>query len=415
MNRKFLIASITAIAIVSSSVFAVNGGNTTIKEDTILDRNYDTLKISGTGTPENWIEVDGNFYIVQCLIIDGQYIRVKNINVTGCSGHGVLITGKNIFFENSRVYNNVTENGTAPNCNGTGGWGSGVKVQVGGENITIQNNYVYNNCGEGIGVTRGINVNVLNNYVKDNFSVNIYLDNSPNAKAINNIVWCTGIVLRNGSRPNGIASAEESYSGWGTQRHDVIIQGNYVQDCNDGISSWKSEIATGAEIRLLVQDNKILNSVRSIKLDSPVNQGVVVSNNLIEKPITVRNNTGVTLTNNMIAPVVRIEVPILDSILPTITPQISTLTPTKTQTPMLILSETSFVTLTTTQSLTSTVTVTRSPTSTSTITKTALPTVTRTPIPTITSTPTSFPTVTSTFQLWTCEITSNQILCKKYP
>lgn len=371
-----------------------NGQSITITKDESLSGFYNTITISGNGTPDNWIEVEGNNSVAKCLRITGQYITIKNIIVSGCSSHGVLITGKNVIFEKSNVYGTVTENGTLPSCNGSGGWGSAVKVQLGGENVIVRNNYVHDSCGEGIAVTRGINISIMNNYVKDNYSVNIYLDNSYNSEIYGNKVWCTGTALRNGVRPNGIAVAEENYSGWGSQRHDNKVINNYVTDCNDGIGSWNSENPDGSEIRLLISDNTINNCNNSIKMTSLSNQDVLIQNNIVEKQFFIKSNSGITLSGNIIKEVDNIipnliyltETP-YQQLTSTLTPSIVyTYTITQTQNP----TSTSSPTFTKSPTPTSTYTLTKTPISTytptfkpitSTNTQTQTPTGTKTPTP----------------------------------
>lgn len=357
-----IIAALTTLAIVVIGT----GSGYTVTSDTVLQGNFGKVSITGSGSPTDWIEVELQGKATQ-VVISGNYVRLYGGGqVTGGSSHGVLVTGKHIVVENLFVHNGVTENGNSPTCPGSGSWGSAIKMQVGAEDVTVRNNYVYENCGEGIAATRGINIKILNNYVRDNFSVNIYLDNSPFSTASGNKVWCTGIVLRSGNRPAGIVVAEESYSGWGTQRHDNQVLDNYVADCNSGVSSWNSELSTGAEIDLLVQGNRVINSIgRSISLESNKNVRVLVQENWIEKSINVKVSTGVTLLNNVVAPVVREEIvpPVLGGIILTPTPSVvPSITPTATITP------------------------TRTPTRTPTITATK----TSTPVapPTIISTPT---------------------------
>lgn len=363
---SYIISAITAIAI----IVVGTGTGYTVSSDTVLQGNFGKVSITGSGTASDWLEVELTGKATQ-VVISGNYVHLfGGGQVTGGSSHGVLVTGKHIIVENLFVHNGVTENGVSPNCSGSGGWGSAIKMQVGAEDVTVRGNYVYENCGEGIASTRGIDIRILDNYVRDNFSVNIYMDNSPYAIASGNKVWCTGIVLRGGNRPAGIAVAEESYSGWGTQRHDNQVLDNYIADCNSGVSSWNSELSTGAEINLLVQGNRVVNSIgRSISLESNKNTNVLVQENWIEKPINVKVSAGVTLLNNVVAPVIREEInpPSIGETPSTLTP-----TPTKTITP------TPTITQTRTPTLTSTLTPIRTPTPTATFTPSAVPSITQT-------------------------------------
>lgn len=381
--KKFLLASSIILLFISGAFDIYGGGeNITVTQDSVLHGTFGSVTITSSGTVDDYLEVNATDARMRSLKVEGSYVKVFGGEVTGATSHGVHIYNsdnlvKNVFIENMFVHNNVTENGNAPQCTGTGSWGSGIKIQKGAENITIKNNYVYDNCGEGIAATRGVNIVVEGNYVKDNYSINIYLDNSPYSEANSNIVWCTGIMIRNNQRPAGIAIAEEYYAGWGTQRHDNRVVDNYIQDCHNGVISLVSEISTGAEVRLLVSGNIISNSIgRSISM-STKNVDVIVQNNLIEKAVYVALNTGITLINNVVAPVIRIPIipPVIGSA--TVTPSlIPSITPTKTNTSI--------------PTATRTVTATRTATATRTQTPTA------TPSPIFTSTKTSTPTVTPT-------------------
>lgn len=384
MKIKNILMVSSIIFLLVFGAFDIYGGgeNIVITQDSVLHGVFGSVVVSASGTSDNYIEIDASDARMKSLKVEGSYVIVSGGEVTGATSHGVHIYNsnnlvKNVIIENMFVHNNVTENGSSPQCNGTGSWGSGIKIQLGAENITVRNNYVYENCGEGIAATRGVNIVVEGNYVRDNYSINIYLDNSPFSEANSNIVWCTGIMIRNNQRPAGIAIAEEYYLGWGTQRHDNRVVDNYIQDCHNGVISLVSEISTGAEVRLLVSGNTVSNSIgRSISMTTK-NIDVIVQNNLVEKSVYVASNTGITLINNIVAPVARIPIipPSIGSTVATASPTfLATATKTRTPTP------------------------TRTPTKTSTPTRTVTPlfTATNTSTPTVTSTGTIFPTVTNT-------------------
>ena len=333
--------------------------------------------------------------------VSGSYINISGFEVKGSTSHGVLISGKNVKFENSSVHHSVLENGSGT-CSGAGGWGSAVKVMVGGENVVIRGNSVYENCGEGIGVTRGVNVLVESNTVRDNYSVNIYLDNSPYTTAQNNNVSCTGIYLRDGRRPSGIAIAEEEYAGWGAQRHDNYVLNNYVTGCYDGISSWLPEVADGKLINAVISGNNVASGTRrSIYLDS-VNQNVLIANNTVFAAVVVNNPSGVTVQNNTIGGTVPATATQAASATATLIPASPTLSaPTATVQPTLIPTNTPAAVITAVVSSTvtslpvtpiNTLAATALPTITS--QPTILPTNTAVPLPTITKQP-SLPTATS--------------------
>lgn len=389
------------------------GVSTVVAGDTlmVLGTYNQPLVISKSGTASAPINIIGSAAVLDMggsqangIKVSGSYINISGFEVKGTTSHGVLIGSKNVKFENSSVHHSVLENGSGT-CSGSGGWGSAVKVMVGGENVVIRGNSVYENCGEGIGITRGVNVLVENNTVRDNYSVNIYLDNSPYTTAQNNNVSCTGIYLRDGRRPSGIAIAEEEYAGWGAQRHDNYVLNNYVTGCYDGISSWQPEVVDGKLINAVISGNTVASGTRrSIYLDS-VNQNVLIANNAVFAAVVVKNPSGVTIQNNTTSGSVTAtatqSVP-ATAILVTPSPTLSAATATgdpitlPTNTPV-----STDVILPTGTSLpvmpTNTLVVPASPTTTNlpTIlpTNTALPTNTVAPLPTITTQP-SLPTAT---------------------
>lgn len=275
MNRKFIAGIIGTLVIAAAAIIIGTGQNATITVDTILRGNFGTVRVTGSGTPDDYIEVIGDGATIRCLQLSGAYIRVTNVTVTGCQSHGVLMTGKHIIFENSTVYDTVREN-----VDRSGGWGSGVKVQIGGENITIRGNWVYENHGEGIAATRGRNVLIENNLVHDNFSVNLYLDNSPFTVARGNRVTNTGKTsfYRNGNPAQCILLGTENYAGWGNQFHDVLVEGNYVYDCHRGIRFYGENgmtIPAGSNVRVV---NNYFSNVTQPWISLP--SSVLVSGNV---------------------------------------------------------------------------------------------------------------------------------------
>ncbi len=266
------------------------------------DEVYDAYK---SGTPDAPITITGNNAIVKSMVISGDYIIVKKIEVVGAVYHGIITKGKHIVIQDTIVHHSVTDNGFGPVCNTQkyleGGWGSGIKVERGSEYITIKNNLVYENCGEGIAATMGKYITIIGNTSRDNFSVNIYIDNSSFTTVNKNKVICTGDgYLRDNRRATGIAVGEEFYEGWGAQRHDTLILNNTVNGCYEGISSWEPKVPEGIEKNLIVKDNVVKNSTyQSISLYW-VNQNVVIEDNTVDIPILIINNDGVILSNNKV-------------------------------------------------------------------------------------------------------------------
>jgi len=296
----------------------------------------ETLNLAASGTAAAPITVIGNGSVLNMqginangITVNGSYIRVAGFEVTGATDFGIFIKGKYVTVENNKVHDAVTINGVGT-CGISTSWGSAVKVGVGGENATIRNNTVYNNCGEGIAVTRGVNAVVENNTIYDNFGVNIYIDNSPYTTVQNNSSYCTGTHLRNGNRATGIALGEELYSGWGAQLHDVVVSGNTVRDCRYGISAYESDV-TGTLTNVSIAGNNIPGGqIRSISLQTLLNQNISVSYNTIFNDIYVYQPVGVTLTGNTIGGIA----PAPTNVVPSATfTALPTVTPTKTTLP----------------------------------------------------------------------------------
>lgn len=336
----------------------------------------DNLVISNSGTVFAPLIYDGEGQTVNCITVTGSYVVVRNFIVSECAGHGIYADGKHIIIENNTVFRAESDRLTTDKqgCAQTGQWGSGIKIRVGGENIIIRGNTVIENCGEGIAVTRGKNVIVENNIVRDNFSVNIYIDNSVNVEVRNNQSLCTGIFLRSGKRAGGIVTGEEYYAGWGAQRNNTFVVGNYVTGCHNGFSSSLTEPeirAEGGERNLTLLNNTFENTTGniSIYLQSTKNENVVLCGNVRDKSLYIVSSSGV-----------------IQSCAPL------TLTPVITNTPTLTPVATFTITPTNTLTRTRTPTIT-TPTATRTITPTFTPTV-------VTSTPECFYPVGGKICFW---------------
>jgi parallel beta-helix repeat protein len=282
------------LALVVGAFLTIKSNDVTIKANV-----SGTYTIDQDGTKFNPVVIDGKGFTAQCVKVKGDYVTVRNFIVEDCESHAILILGKYVTVENNTVRYSVTENGRVNCDNPDGGWGSGIKAERGSHDVIIRGNKVYENCGEGIASTMSYSVLIENNTVWDNFSVNVYVDNSYHVIVQNNVVYCTGIYLREGKQPTGIAFAEESFEGWGTQRRDNSAINNQVNGCDAGIVSWVSELPTGREVRLLIEGNQIFNTIgRSIELNT-VNEGVVVRNNTSDKPVFVREPEGVEVMENI--------------------------------------------------------------------------------------------------------------------
>lgn len=273
--------------------------------DTIhLTGSLEAITIAKSGQPNAPITIQGNNAILRGLTINGDYVHVYNVEVVGSDSHGILVQSKHVLVQDSIVRNSVTENGENGQC-GMGEevrWGSGLKIRVGAEDVILRGNQVFNNCGEGIAITRGARILLEDNIVGSNYSVGIYIDNSYDVIAQNNAVTCDDTYLRNGNRMSGIVVAGELYSdgNWGMQVHDIKILNNRVDGCYANYSAWETDDESPIR-NLLIEGNISLNAVRhSIDIDA-LGVDIVVSNNMIDKPVHYNaEDPGVTVVNNQI-------------------------------------------------------------------------------------------------------------------
>ena len=68
---------------------------------------YSNYTVSASGNADNPVTVYGNGAMVKCLTVKGDYVVVEDVTATGCSSHGILVTGKHVTVQNSTVYGNV--------------------------------------------------------------------------------------------------------------------------------------------------------------------------------------------------------------------------------------------------------------------------------------------------------------------
>lgn len=228
-----------------------------------------------------------------------QNVVVRGFTVTRTWSHAIFVEGKYVTIENNTVYYSILENGTisdgAITCGNTR-WGSAIKAERGSSNVTIRNNTTYKNCGEGIAATMSKNVVIQNNTSYDNKSVNIYVDNSSYVQVLNNYAYCT----KPSGNPKGIALGEEYYSGWGAQLHDIVISGNTVKNCSDGIIAFSSYVG-GTLTNVEISNNYIPSGqVKGVSLDNNKNSNVVIKKNTYYNEPWIRSRAGVTLMDNII-------------------------------------------------------------------------------------------------------------------
>lgn len=265
---------------------------------------------------DNCVSIEGNYIHIRNFEVrnsngtgvdlGGQYIEARNFIVHECETHGTYADGQHILIEGHTIYHTNLEN---ENRNWSNGWGSALKVRVGGDDITIRRNTVFHNYGEGIAATRGTNILIQENRVYDNFAVNIYVDNSYNVVVERNFVTCTGTSgyeYLDGSRPTGIAIAEEEYAGWGAQLENIMVRNNIVAWCERSLVYWGCDLnGVGGMKDVTIVHNTFwgsMNTAVSISYEPYKTENSVIANNIIQqpddKPAWIEDRTGLDMHHN---------------------------------------------------------------------------------------------------------------------
>lgn len=259
---------------------------------------------------ENWIIKDievRNAFI--CLRVTGRNVTISGVDVHQCDNHGVLLQGKNLVVENSRIYlTNLRNRLRDPN---EPSWGSGLKVGVDGDNLVLRNNEVFNNYGEGIAVTRGTNVQVLDNIVYDNYTTQIYIDNSYHVLVEGNYVYCTDETdfdYHDGTESFAIGLGEEEYDRWGARLGQVTIINNITDSCGKGIGYFAVEVPESGLDNIVIAHNTFWNSdtisLLIVHGENPQKtRNTIIANNIfdgaIETDVWVDDRTGIDMFNNL--------------------------------------------------------------------------------------------------------------------
>lgn len=231
-----------------------------VNNDIVLSGSYTNLIISQSGSKSDPIIVTGNNSHIQCLKITGSWVYVSNVVAQWCQTDGVLITGRNVRFENSTVTDNAQVYGGAGWCDGVPAY-HGIKATR--SPVTIKGNTVYNNCGNGI---YSVTASIENNSVFNNYVTNIY-----------------GTIIK-----SNVSQCEFSPHTGITFTGNANVYQNYVSGCENGIvsggivyASIKENLVTGDTIRLIHQA-----------------WGTTVQGNHTSLPIVVLYPSGVTLIDN---------------------------------------------------------------------------------------------------------------------
>lgn len=293
----------------------VSGSGAAGSPITIQPMSGATVVIDLLGLSPNNVSVTGSYVTVKglelrnssgyCVNLQGTHNTIQDSVVHDCHDMGIYTNGQYETITGNTVYHASTVNS---GLSMSSSWGSGIKVRVGGDQVVISGNTVYNNYGEGIAVTRGSNVTVQNNTVYDNYSVNIYIDNSYNILVTKNFAFNhpNNGFLRNGLPADNIATAEESYTGWGAQLSNLTIENNIAYNGSHGITYYGNDSGTpgGGFKNSTIAFNTLWGSVNtelSIAYDTG-QTGDLIADNILQQPSNklalFSNTSGVTFSRN---------------------------------------------------------------------------------------------------------------------
>lgn len=239
-------------------LFALSGFKA--NNDVSLSGYYTNLTFSQSGTKADPIIVTGNGAHIQCLKITGNWVFVSNVVAELCQNDGVLITGRNVRFENSIVTDNAQVSGGAGWCEGEPIY-HGIKATK--SPVIIKGNSVYNNCGNGIYSTTA---SIENNSAFNNYGTNIY-----------------GSIIK-----SNVSQCEFSVNVGIRLIGGVNVYQNYVQGCAVGIE-------TAGYIFGNITENAVVNDTIRINHQAI---GTIINSNHTTYPIEVLYPSGVSLYDN---------------------------------------------------------------------------------------------------------------------
>ncbi len=257
MNKNITKVLVVA-TVLGAAVFALSPN----ANDRVLNAGtaYTNITVTQGGTADDPVVIWGNGATVQCVLVQADYVVVRDLVVKNCNTFGIRANGKHIQILNNDVSDTVKSNKlSSGKCDDSpsASWHSVIRA-ADASDIVISGNRVSQSCGEGISILRADNVTVENNIVFDTFSVNIYCDQCSNAVIRNNYSYSTGDLnfYKAGKVARGISIGAESYSGWAFNVHDILIEGNTLENVR-GINYIQEQ--TGTPYNVVVKDNVFIN------------------------------------------------------------------------------------------------------------------------------------------------------------
>ena len=258
MKKRLIatISGITAALVVAVIALSPNANDRVLNAGTA----YTNITVTQGGIADDPVVIWGNGATVQCVLVQADYVVVRDLVVKNCNTFGIRANGKHIQILNNDVSDTVKSNKlSSGKCDDSpsASWHSAIRA-ADATDIIISGNTVSKSCGEGISILRADNVVVENNIVFDTFSVNIYCDQCSNATIRNNYSYSTGDLnfYKAGKVARGISIGAESYSGWAFNVHDILIEGNTLENVR-GINYIQEQ--AGTPYNVVVKDNVFIN------------------------------------------------------------------------------------------------------------------------------------------------------------
>lgn len=225
-------------------------------DDLDPSKTYTDFYLDKDGTMEDPIIIWGNGAKFRCILLQGDYIVLRDVYVDGCDTFGIRSTGDHVQLINNVVTNSVLMNFNAVTgtCGSSSSWHSGMRV-ADAVDIYVEGNTIDGSCGEALSGLRIDGAVFLNNIAKNGFSVNIYCDQCLRTRIEGNTAISDNPnYYRDGKPARGILIGCEKYTGHTSAVGELDIVGNYLKGTR-GINFY-SEVTGCTPYDVLVSGNK---------------------------------------------------------------------------------------------------------------------------------------------------------------
>ncbi len=183
-------------------------------------------------------------------ITDSDDVLVRRCQVHDVQSRAVGLSGADLVFEDSEVWNSALSNsaGTA-----TGGWPATINTYMRPDGspslrVVVRNNQVHDSWGECIDAIFVDGMIIEGNVVRDCYSVGIYVDTARNVRIDRNVVRVSDVRYRRRDNMNlmtGVLMAAEMYPtspDFGAE--DVVVANNLFLGVGRGVSWWNDPANT---------------------------------------------------------------------------------------------------------------------------------------------------------------------------